>query len=95
MHVSPSLLIIDDHPIIRVALADALRKRFPRLRLEAVGDAEAGIALLKADVKKRKAQPWLVLIDLGLPGISGVAAITQLVAMSELVQVINISGHDD
>jgi DNA-binding NarL/FixJ family response regulator len=46
MHVSPSLLIIDDHPIIRVALADALRKRFPRLRLETVGDAESGIALL-------------------------------------------------
>ena len=70
MHASPSLLIIDDHPIIRVALADALRKRFPRLRLETVGDAESGIALLKQEVKKRKAQPWLVLIDLGLPGIS-------------------------
>ena len=95
MHVSPSLLIIDDHPIIRVALADALRKRFPRLRLETVGDAESGIALLKQEVKKRKAQPWLVLIDLGLPGISGLAAITQLLALSESVQVIAISGNDD
>jgi DNA-binding NarL/FixJ family response regulator len=95
MHAPPSLLIIDDHPIIRVALADALRKRFPRLRLEAVGDAESGIALLKQEVKKRKAQPWLVLIDLGLPGISGLAAITQLLALSESVQVIAISGNDD
>jgi DNA-binding NarL/FixJ family response regulator len=95
MHASPSLLIIDDHPIIRVALADALCKRFPRLRLETVGDAESGIALLKQEVKKRKAQPWLVLIDLGLPGISGLAAITQLLVLSESVQVIAISGNDD
>lgn len=95
MHVSPSLLIIDDHPIIRVALADALRKRFPRLRLEAVGDAESGIALLKQDIKKRKTQHWWVLIDLGLPGISGLAAISQLLALSESVQVIAISGNDD
>ena len=95
MHVSPSLLIIDDHPIIRVALADALRKRFPHLRLETVGDAESGIALLKQEIKKRKTPPWLVLIDLGLPGISGLAAITQLLALSESIQVIAISGNDD
>lgn len=95
MHASPSLLIIDDHPIIRVALADALRKRFPHLRLETVGDAESGIALLKQEIKKRKTPPWLVLIDLGLPGISGLAAITQLLALSESIQVIAISGNDD
>ena len=95
MHALPSLLIIDDHPIIRAALADALRRRFPRVRLEAVGDAESGIALLKQEVKKRKAQSWCVLIDLGLPGISGLAAITQLRALSDAVQVIAISGNDD
>ena len=95
MHASPSLLIVDDHPIIRAALADALRKRFPRLRLESVGDAESGIALLKQELKKRKAQPWRVLIDLGLPGMSGLAAITQLLALNDAVQVIAISGNDD
>ncbi|MFM7658957.1 MAG: response regulator transcription factor [Burkholderiaceae bacterium] len=95
MHASPSLLIVDDHPIIRAALADALRKRFPRLRLESVGDAESGIALLKQELKKRKAQPWWVLIDLGLPGMSGLAAITQLLALNDAVQVIAISGNDD
>jgi DNA-binding NarL/FixJ family response regulator len=95
MHASPSLLIVDDHPIIRAALADALRKRFPRLRLESVGDAESGIALLKQELKKRKSQPWWVLIDLGLPGMSGLAAISQLLAFSDAVQVIAISGNDD
>jgi len=95
MHATPSLLIVDDHPIIRAALADALRKRFPRLRLESVGDAESGIALLKQELKKRKSQPWWVLIDLGLPGMSGLAAISQLLALSDTVQVIAISGNDD
>ena len=95
MHATPSLLIVDDHPIIRAALADALRKRFPRLRLESVGDAESAIALLKQELKKRKSQPWWVLIDLGLPGMSGLAAISQLLALSDAVQVIAISGNDD
>ena len=95
MHATPSLLIVDDHPIIRAALADALRKRFPRLRLESVGDAESGIALLKQELKKRKSQPWWGLIDLGLPGMSGLAAISQLLALSDTVQVIAISGNDD
>ena len=95
MHATPSLLIVDDHPIIRAALADALRKRFPRLRLESVGDAESAIALLKQELKKRKSQPWWVLIDLGLPGMSGLAAITQLLALNEAVHVIAISGNDD
>ena len=95
MHASPALLIIDDHPIIRAALADALRKRFPRVRLEAVGDAESGIALLKQEFKKRKGTPWYVLIDLGLPGMGGLAAITHLLALSTSVQVIAISGNDD
>jgi DNA-binding NarL/FixJ family response regulator len=95
MHGSPSLLIIDDHPIIRAALADALRKRFPRVRLEAVGDAESGIALLKQELKKRKSAPWWVLIDLGLPGMGGLAGITHLLALSDSVQVIAVSGNDD
>ena len=95
MHGSPSLLIIDDHPIIRAALADALRKRFSRVRLEAVGDAESGIALLKQELKKRKSAPWWVLIDLGLPGMGGLAGITHLLALSDSVQVIAVSGNDD
>ncbi len=95
MTTLPSLLIVDDHPMIRVALADALRARFPRLRLETAGDAETGIALLKAELKKKKDHPWWVLMDLGLPGLGGLEAIRRVLALDAAVRVITISGNDD
>jgi DNA-binding NarL/FixJ family response regulator len=95
MTILPSLLIVDDHPIVRTALAEAVRSRFPKIRLETAGDAETGILLIKGELKKKKAQPWWVLIDLGLPGMGGLEAITQLLALGPLVRTITISGNDD
>ncbi|MEO0318838.1 MAG: hypothetical protein RL404_2515 [Pseudomonadota bacterium] len=95
MSTAPSLLIVDDHPMIRAALADALRARFPKLRLETAGDAESGIALLKAELKKKKDHPWWVLIDLGLPGMSGLEAIRCLLDLGPSVRTITVSGNDD
>ena len=48
----PSLLIVVDHPIVRTALAEAVRSRFPNIRLDTAGEAETGIALNKAELKK-------------------------------------------
>lgn len=95
MTTHASLLIVDDHPMIRVALADALRARFPTLRLETCGDAETGIAQLKGDLRRRKDHPWWVLMDLGLPGIGGLEAIRAVTALGPSVRVITISGNDD
>lgn len=95
MTTHASLLIVDDHPMIRVALADALRARFPKLRLETYGDAETGIAQLKGDLRRRKGHPWWVLMDLGLPGLGGLEAIRAVTALGPSVRVITISGNDD
>lgn len=95
MTTQASLLIVDDHPMIRVALVDALRTRFPKLRIEACPDAESGVALLKAELRKKKDHPWWVLMDLGLPGLAGPEAIRTVKALGAAVQVITISGNDD
>ncbi len=95
MTTHASLLIIDDHPMIRVALADALRARFLKLRLETCGDAESGIALLKSELRKKNEHPWWVLMDLGLPGLGGLEAISAVTALGDSVKVITISGNDD
>jgi len=95
MSTSPSLLIIDDHPMVRIAMADALRTRLPKIRLETTGDAETGLALLHAELRKKKEQPWWVLMDLGLPGLAGLAAIQTVLASSPSVRVITVSGNDD
>lgn len=95
MTTHASLLIVDDHPMIRVALADALRARFPKLRLETCGDAETAITQLKGDLRRRKDHPWWVLMDLGLPGLGGLEAIRAVTAIGPSVRVITISGNDD
>ncbi len=95
MTTQASLLIVDDHPMIRVALAEALRERFPRLRLETCGDAESGIAVLKSELRKKKDAPWWVLMDLGLPGLAGLEAIRKVTELGASVRVITISGNDD
>lgn len=95
MMTLPSLLIIDDHPMIRAAMAEALRARFPKLRLETSGDAEAGLALLKSELKKKKDHPWWVLVDLGLPGMGGLEALRRMQEMGPAVRAITVSGNDD
>lgn len=95
MTTLPSLLIVDDHPMIRAAMADALRARFPKLRLETSGDAESGLALLKAELKKKKDHPWWVLVDLGLPGMGGLEALRRMQELGPSVRAITVSGNDD
>ncbi len=95
MTTLPSLLIIDDHPMIRAAMAEALHARFPKLRLETCGDAETGLALLKTELKKKKDHPWWVLVDLGLPGMGGLEALRRLQDMGPSVRAITVSGNDD
>lgn len=64
-------LIVDDHPLIRAALAQVLRDLDPAAQVESVGDCRAGL--------QRAAEgdePDLVVLDLHLPGApAGLAAV--------------------
>lgn len=95
MDTAQSFLVVDDHPMIRLAMADALRSRFPDLRVESRSSAEDALELLKAELKKSKKMLWWVLIDLGLPGLGGLAAIRHVLALGPQVKIITISGSDD
>ncbi len=95
MDKAQSFLVVDDHPMIRLAMADALRARFPELRVESCSNAEDGIALLEAALKKSKKIRWWVLIDLGLPGLGGLAAIRRVLSLGPEISIITVSGSDD
>ncbi len=81
-----SLFIVDDEDTIRRTLSIAFDGRY---RLADFGDAESAIEAAKAD------PPDLVLLDLGLPGMSGIEALPVFKRMAPAILVIVITAYED
>lgn len=86
----PHVLIVDDHPLFRAALAQALRELGNDVRID-----EAG-ALAQA-LTRLDAEPGidLVLLDLHMPDSRGLIGLATLRAQFPAVAVAMISAHDD
>jgi two-component system, OmpR family, KDP operon response regulator KdpE len=82
----PQLLLVEDDPAIRSALARALTERGHGVRT-----VSTGMAGLQAAVDDR---PDLVVLDLGLPDVDGCTLLTMLRAVSA-VPVIVATARDD
>jgi DNA-binding NarL/FixJ family response regulator len=87
--VSARVLIADDHPLTRSALAALLAGN----GFNVVGEAEDGG---EAVVEARRLQPDLVLLDLSMPNVDGLAALPQLreAAPNCEVVVLTASGTE-
>lgn len=88
---SNSLLIIDDHPVYREALTDRLSREFGTLGIEvcAAANANEGLELLDKSDKT-----WVVLLDILMPGLSGLAGIKVFKKKTNVIHVVAISGLD-
>jgi DNA-binding NarL/FixJ family response regulator len=84
------VVVVDDHELFRSGLAMMLGKR----DIDVVGDAASGEAALDVVAKRR---PDVVLMDVNLPGMSGVEATGRLVAAHpELrVVVLTVQAEED
>jgi DNA-binding NarL/FixJ family response regulator len=80
------VLVVDDHPGFRGALEKALR-RAPELRL--VGSASNGEEAL---LMTAQLHPRVVVMDLAMPGMTGVDATRHLMAQPEPPAVVALSG---
>lgn len=80
------MLVVDDHPGFRRALETALR-RAPDLRL--VGSASNGEEALRMSARLH---PRVVVMDLAMPGMTGVDATRCLMAQREPPAVVALSG---
>lgn len=85
MSFHPKILIVDDEEGIRESLASILRDE--RYAVEAVGSAEDALALIA------KAEFQVVLLDIWLPGIDGMTALSRIQDLQHAPAVIMISGH--
>ena len=83
------VLVVDDHPMVRQVIALACEER---RSLHVVGEAADGWdALEQCSVL----QPDVVVLDLGLPGLTGFEVLTSLRQQSPLPRVLVVSGRDD
>jgi DNA-binding NarL/FixJ family response regulator len=88
---SKSLLIIDDHPVYRDALREKLSSEFSKEGIEVAvaSNANEGLSLLE-----QSSQTWVVLLDVLMPGLSGLAGIKVFKNMPNVEHVVSISGLD-
>lgn len=92
------LLLIDDHPLVR----DGLRLRLetvPQLRvIGEAGNAAAALTFLSACLAQDPqggTLPHLVLMDLNMPGVGGLALTAQLHEHYPQIAVLVLSMHDN
>ena len=84
-----NIILVDDHKLVRDGIKTIL-ERGTEFRI--VGEAENGVDAVQIC---RKAQPDMVLMDIGLPGMNGIEATTELVRHCPTVKVIILSMYDD
>ncbi|HWC24519.1 MAG TPA: response regulator transcription factor [Flexivirga sp.] len=84
-----NVLIVDDHPLFRSGLA-GLIETIPGLTVSgSVGTAEEAVAAVTAE------PPDVVLMDLSLPGLSGVEGTRAILASHPRIAVLVITMVDD
>jgi DNA-binding NarL/FixJ family response regulator len=90
MGMHPRVLIVDDHPLTRDALATLLEQS----DFDVAGQASDGDEALEL---ARDLRPELVLLDLSMPGVDGLAALPRLreAAPESEVVVLTASGTEE
>ena len=83
-------LIVDDHPLIQQAVANVLRAIDPAVEIAVAGNCDQGL-----ESAGQGAEPDVVLLDLNLPGLSGIPALKRWRARFPAVPVVVLSAQDD
>ena len=83
------ILVVDDHPIVRRGLLLSINREAD---LRVCGEAENAQEALDA---LNKLKPDLVLVDIGIPGKSGLELVKDIRAMHPDVAVLVLSMHDE
>jgi DNA-binding NarL/FixJ family response regulator len=84
----PRVLLVDDHDLFRAGLRTLLEEQ----GVDIVGEARTGTEAL---VALREVAPDVIVMDLHMPGISGVEAIRQMTMIAPLTRVLVLTISDE
>jgi DNA-binding NarL/FixJ family response regulator len=84
-----NIIIVDDHPLMRKGLAMTLETESDLKVIGQADSAEDGMALFEAT------RPHVAIVDISLPGMSGLELIKHLQAIYPSVKIVVVSRHDE
>jgi DNA-binding NarL/FixJ family response regulator len=84
-----TILLVDDHNILRDGIR-AILKHVEEFKI--VGESDNGADAVQ---NTRKLRPDIVLMDIGLPGLNGIEATTEILRHCPLTKVVILSMYDD
>lgn len=84
----PSILVVEDFGTLRSSIMHWLRVRFPGIHINGVGTGEEALEHARA------ARPDVVLMDIDLPGISGLEAANLFRVRSPGTALVMLTMHD-
>jgi len=83
------ILLVDDHELVRKGVRSALQ---PHRDLKIVGEADNGEDAVRMAIELK---PDVVIMDVGLPGISGLEATEQIKSKHPTIPVLILTVHDE
>jgi two-component system, NarL family, invasion response regulator UvrY len=83
------ILIVEDHEGVRYSLRKWLELSFPQYQLLEALTGEEAITMAQA------ASPCLVIMDIGLPGMTGIEATQTIKESVPFARVVMLTGSDD
>ncbi|MDX1530851.1 MAG: response regulator transcription factor, partial [Rhodothermales bacterium] len=89
MPLTHKILIVDDHPLMRKGLALTLGAESDLDVVGQAADAEEALSAFE------KLDPDLAVVDVSLPGMSGLELVKHLTALKDDLLVLVVSRHDE
>jgi len=83
-----SILIVDDHPVVRVGLASMLRTQESLKVIGAAWNGQEAFAMIE------RHQPQIMLLDLRMPGMNGVETLEALRSLANPPRVIVLTNFE-
>ena len=87
--INPIILIVEDSDSVRRSLREWLEGAFPAYEVIETDTGEKALTITQARA------PRIVIMDISLPGISGIEAMKQIKATTSTTQVVVLTVHEE